>query len=193
MSSKKKPGRPKKEPVEPPKDRQAKDMLEASMNLTNIEFDPKNEDPTLADFLAHASTMQTLHEMHQELQIDSKGQQLLWLKECERINDFFLPLITKVSADEAEHVFRKIVRFLRNRDANRNRNFDLRVLAYRAYMAFCVEVGEAPNRAKLKNYILRNPHLSPQFPKSNNTQAWDRIWKGSGLKGLADSKDPKHS
>lgn len=193
MSGKNKPGRPKKEPVEPPKDRRAKDMLEASFHLVRLGFDPKNEDPTLADFLAHASIMQDLHEWHQELQMDGKVQQLLWLKECERMSDFFLPLITKVSADEAEHVFRKIVRFLRNRDANQNRNFDLRVLAYRAYMAFSVEVGEAPNRAKLKNYILRNPYLSPQFPKSNETQAWDRIWKGSGLKGLADSKGPKHS
>ena len=100
------------------------------------------------------------------------------------IGDFVILALEHESPELLEHIFKRVVTLKRTFvDADyRHRNY----FAYRAYLDYRIEFASEPSKPELKAYILARPKIYKNAPLDKKD--WTRLWKASGLSGLANSR-----
>lgn len=133
------------------------------MNLDRVRVDPLNDEPWLAQELAsvicgHWRTKQG----------DEDAASL------------FLYALTELNADQAEDLFRRVVKLKRNRESPPHPA----AWAMFAYYNFTHDNGKEPTKDQLRKYICEHHETYPAHPPLDADSSWRDLWRLAGLFNL---------
>jgi hypothetical protein len=92
----------------------------------------------------------------------------------------FLAVLKAPDPSVAEQFFRRVMRLKLNAVAPHRNAF-----AYYAYGRFIEDAGREPSKTELRAYIEARRNEFKEAPGEDDPKGWTRLWKESGLSGLA--------
>ena len=96
------------------------------------------------------------------------------------VGNFMVHVLESYSADDAENLFKRIVRLKRNSEFHHRNKY-----ASLAYSDYIEETGIEPTKPQLREYMMaRRAEKYLDQPAAEDGKGWTRLWKASGLFAL---------